>query len=356
MARETLPDPTPPPPPPGETRRIEPYLGYGTPQVLRLMGRVHRGAGVGAVRADDHWRRNLWNTIRRIRARGASGVRVLARFQGRQWEARTDARGYFEIEMPLEAPVAAGRWHAVVLALADEAGAGAEPVEARVLVPPTDAGFGVISDIDDTVVHTNAASLLQMLRIVFLKNAHSRLPFDHVDMLYRALQAGPEERSANPIFYVSSSPWNLYDLLEEFFRVHGIPAGPLFLREWDFSPRKLLRMGHQAHKLERIHRLFEFYPAMRWVLIGDSGQEDPEIYREVVRQYPGRVLAIYIRDVTTAERDRAVHAIVREARDLGVEMLLVEEKSDAAVDAAARGLISPHAVERMQRQESTDPA
>jgi phosphatidate phosphatase APP1 len=75
------------------------------------------------------------------------------------------------------------------------------------------------------------------------------MPFDHVDLLYRALQLGPDGEGLNPIFYVSSSPWNLYDLLEEFFRVHGIPEGPLFLRDWDFSPLKLLRMGHQDHKL-----------------------------------------------------------------------------------------------------------
>jgi phosphatidate phosphatase APP1 len=335
-------------------KRIEPYHGYGTSEVLHLKGRVHHDAGVGQVSASDHRWRNLWNTVRRIRARGAAGVRVRAHFDGQQWESTTDAGGYYAIEAVLNRPVEPGRWHATQVELVEPSGGRAVRANAHVLVASADAEFGVISDIDDTIVHTNATSTLQMLRIVLLSNAHGRMPFEQVDELYRALQVGADEAGFNPIFYVSSSPWNLYDLLEEFFRVHGIPEGPLFLRDWDFSPRKLLRMGHQEHKLVQIERLFELYPAYRWVLIGDSGQEDPEIYREVVRKYRDRVLAIYIRDVTTARRDREVHAIAEEVCAMGVEMALVEDKAEAAVHAARHGLISQRAAERLRRPTAAD--
>jgi phosphatidate phosphatase APP1 len=257
--------------------------------------------------------------------------------------------------LPLTRPLPADRsWHSVRLELLDpEPDRPAETnTAARVLVPPSDAEFGVISDIDDTVVRTEATSLLRMARIVLLTNAHSRMPFERVDALYRALEQGSDGQRRNPVFYLSSSPWNFYDLLEEFFRVHGIPEGPLFLRDWNFSPRKLLRMGHQEHKLVRLRHLFDVYPDLPWVLIGDSGQEDPEIYREAVREYPGRVRAIYIRDVTTGTRDQEVLAIADEVRGMGVDMLLVEDKTEAAAHAADYGLISVDALRRMQREDA----
>jgi phosphatidate phosphatase APP1 len=221
-----------------------------------------------------------------------------------------------------------------------------------VLIPPEDSEFGIISDIDDTIVRTEATNLLRMLRIVLLTSAHSRMPFDHVDSLYRALKRGSDGARTNPIFYVSSSPWNFFDLLKEFFRVHDIPKGPLFLRDWDFSPRKVLGMGHQEHKLVRIRHLFDRYPDLPFLLIGDSGQEDPEIYREIALEHPDRVVAVYIRSVTTPARDREVQAFAEEVRAAGVDMLLVREKTEAAEHAVEKGLIPREALSRMRAEDA----
>jgi phosphatidate phosphatase APP1 len=179
-----------------------------------------------------------------------------------------------------------------------------------------------------------------MARIVLLSNAHTRLPYEGVADFYRALQLGPSGEDFNPIFYVSSSPWNLYDMLEDFLDVHGVPAGPIFLKDW--SPTTL--RDHDRHKLGVIHTLLATYPDLPFVLIGDSGERDPEIYRQIVREYPGRVRAIYIRDVTSGERDATVHAIAAELKEVGVEMLLTADTVEAAEHAAKRGLISSKAL------------
>jgi phosphatidate phosphatase APP1 len=152
------------------------------------------------------------------------------------------------------------------------------------------------------VVRSGATNMLKMAWIVFLNNAHTRLPLEGVIAFYQALQRGVNGRDYNPIFYVSSSSWNIYDVLEDFLSVHGVPAGPLFLKDW--SPTTLEK--HKAHKLAVIRTLLRTYPELPFVLIGDSGEEDPEIYRQAVREHPGRILAIYIRDVTTGERDAEV--------------------------------------------------
>jgi phosphatidate phosphatase APP1 len=337
--------------------RIEAYHGYGTPDRLYLKGRVLQDPGVRPSDADSGRMRNLRNTVRRAMTDEIPFARVRARYGDAEAEAQADREGFFGIVLPIEGPVERdGAWHEAELELLDpKPSPGAEVrVTARVLIPPADAEFGVISDIDDTVVRTEVTNWLRMLRIVLLTSAHSRLPFDDVDSLYRALQQGSDGQRHNPIFYLSSSPWNFYDLLEEFFRVHNIPEGPLFLRDWNFSPRKMLGMGHQEHKLIRLRHLFDTYPDLDWVLIGDSGQEDPEIYREAVKEYPGRVRAIYIRDVTSEQREREVHAITEELRDMGVELRLVEHKTEAAEHAAQHGLITPEALRRM-RAEDAEP-
>jgi phosphatidate phosphatase APP1 len=189
-------------------------------------------------------------------------------------------------------------------------------------------------------VRSSAANVLKMAWIVLLNNAHTRLPFEGVAAFYEALRRGADGHGYNPIFYVSSSPWNIYDVLEDFLNVHGVPAGPLFLKDW--SPTVLGK--HRTHKLDIIRRLLRTYPELPFVLIGDSGQEDPEIYHQAVREHPGRIWAIYIRDVTTARRDAAVRAIATEVRGLGVEMILAPDTAVAAEHAAATGLIASDSV------------
>lgn len=339
---------------------IEPYHGHGTEEVFYLKGRVLEGRRVPKARAGDPRLRNLVNTVRRFRPGPVPGVPVRARFEGAEGETVTDASGFFDLALPLRQPLGTGAiWNAVEVEVPEDERRVGERAEMHVLVPPPSAEFGIISDIDDTVVHTGVTNWLTMARVVLFGNAHTRFPFPDVDAFYRALQAGPEDHSYNPVFYVSSSPWNLYDLLEHFFRLNGIPVGPLFLRQFRLSLRRGPIGGHRSHKLEMIHTLFDAHPELSFVLIGDSGQKDPEIYREVVRAYPGRVRAIYIRDVTTSERDHEVHAIAREVEALGVEMRPVKEKSEAAEHAAELGLISRRGLEEVRgdrRPEAPDPS
>jgi phosphatidate phosphatase APP1 len=334
--------------------RIDAYHGHGTAERFYLKGRVLRDPGIRDVAAARGVIHNLKNTLRRALTNEVPHARVAARFGAASVDARADDEGFFRIVLPLHGqPLAPGTWHDVELELLESS--APEPVRAtaRVLVPPASAEFGVISDIDDTVVRTEATNWLRMLRIVLLTNAHSRMPFAHVDALYRALQEGSDGHRQNPIFYLSSGPWNFYDLLEEFMRVHGIPEGPLFLRNWNASPRGLLGMKHGDHKLVRLRHLLEVYPALPWVLIGDSGQEDPEIYRDVARACPGRVKVIYIRSVIAGSRADEVRAIRTELADHGVEMLLIDEKTEAAEHAAERGLITRAALDAMRLQDRT---
>jgi len=222
------------------------------------------------------------------------------------------------------------------------------PVVAPVLVPPASARFGVVSDIDDTVVRTDATQLLRMARTVFLGNARTRLPFPGVAAFYRALESGPRGShgiAGNPLFYVSSSPWNFYELLVEFLELQKIPLGPILLRDWGITPEELVPTTHATHKLAAIRRIFATYPELPFILIGDSGQEDPEIYAQVIREFPNRVLAAYIRNVSADEARRAaVRKLGEELAAEGRTLLLADDTLTAAKHAAANGWIDPSAL------------
>ncbi|HUP89457.1 MAG TPA: phosphatase domain-containing protein, partial [Longimicrobiales bacterium] len=249
-------------------------------------------------------------------------------------------------------PPDSGHWHNVKIELVEPIVVdGPQPVaNAQVVVPPRDAQFGIISDLDDTVIQTGAADTMRMVRATLLGNAHTRTPFKGVASFYAALQQGETGTGFHPIFYVSSSPWNLYDVIEQFLALQRIPMGPTLLRDWGMSIDRI-PFGHAAHKLSMIRHVLEMYPTMKFILIGDSGQEDPEIYREVAREYPGRILAAYIRDISPGSpRARVLGAMVRDLAKNGIEMVLATNTLIAARHAAQSGWIAQASVQQMEEE------
>lgn len=313
------------------------YRGMGSPEELRLSGRVLEDRGILPAEDDQTRWRNLRDNWRRFGTRELAGVRVRGDFKGERAEAVTDEEGYFHLRIAPAAPLDAAPWQIVRLEL-PELGVLAA---GEVLVPPPTARFAVVSDIDDTVLQTYATDLLKMLRLTFLRNARTRLPFDGVAELYRALEAGAGGREHNPIFYVSSSPWNLYDFLVEFMAYNGLPPGPLRLTDYGFDREKLGKLRHAEHKLAEIELIARAYPHLPLVLIGDSGQHDPEIYLAAARAHPGRVAAIYIRHVSHERRADEVVSLAAQASELGAPLLLAPDSAHVAADAAQRGFIAP---------------
>ncbi|RYD31313.1 MAG: DUF2183 domain-containing protein, partial [Verrucomicrobiaceae bacterium] len=228
-----------------------------------------------------------------------------------------------------------------------------------VLVPPVDAAYGIISDIDDTVLHTGLTSMLVAAKLTFLENAKTRKPLDGVATLYQKLQCGLSPEPSNPLFYVSSSPWNIHDLLVDFIRLNEIPVGPIFLRDLGIDRSKFIKSKGHGHKQDRVLALLDRYPSLPFILIGDSGQEDPAIYARVATVRPGRVIAIYIRDVDPDRGsilDSAVHEAATTAAAAGVPMILAPDSRAMAEHACRLGLIPQEAGESVNREVLRDEA
>src|SRR5690606_30277301 len=115
----------------------------------------------------------------------------------------------------------------------------------QILVPPSDSRFGIISDMDDTVIRSHVTEFWKVARLTMLHNARTRKPFEGVAAFYRALQAGGDGTRHNPIFYVSSSAWNLYDLFRVFLEHNQLPSGPILLRDYGIDEDKfMVDQGH----------------------------------------------------------------------------------------------------------------
>lgn len=323
---------------------IAAYNGFGTAQQLTITGRILEESGILESTQDDSAWRNLRNMYRRFLSKEIPNALVEAEYAGQTVQARSDNEGYFRIDIKLTEPLPSTKiWHQVALRLLEPQRAGQAPVTAtgQVLVPSSQSQFGVISDIDDTVLQTDATSVIGTFRATFLNNAHTRLPFHGVAALYRALQQGTTPNTINPLFYVSSSPWNIYDMLVDFLSIQGIPLGPLMLRDWGVSAdESQTPSSHHGHKTIAIQRIMDTYPELPFILIGDSGQKDPEIYREIVHRYPQRVLAVYIRNVShKTKRIDAINALSAEIAQAGSSLILADDTLAAAKHAAAQGWI-----------------
>lgn len=328
---------------------IVPYRGYGRAGRVLVLGRVLQDERLLPADPGHSKLYNLIAMIKRLESDPLPLARVRARLPAGDRELVADNEGFIRAWLDLK-PEATG-WNTVPLELTDPKHQ-APLVNAPFLTPQPSSTYGVISDMDDTVLQSDVTNFIRAARMVLLENARTRLPFAGVAAFYRALEHGASGHAGNPIFYVSSSPWNLYDVIVDFLEAQEIPIGPVLLRDWDVSP-SLLR--NKTHKLHLITEILSTFSSMPFILIGDTAQEDPEIYTEIVTAHPGRIQAVYIRNVRPhPERSRAVQELARRVAQTGSALVLADDTLTAASHAAAHGWIRPDALPDVRQEKQAD--
>jgi phosphatidate phosphatase APP1 len=318
--------------------QIVPYRGFGTAERATLRGRVLEASVLErSLPADSRWR-NIRRMLRRFNSRELPDAGVRARFGASEVAARTDDEGYFELPVASPELSAPGAWKLGWVEVTDAKVRGVQPVRtaAEVLVPGARAELCVVSDIDDTVLQTHVTQRLKMIWVTLSGSPYTRMPFEGTTELYRALVAGASGHADNPVFYVSKSPWNLYDFLVDFLDYHALPRGPLLLRDIGLHEAPPL-----DHKTAAVQQLIETYAALPFVLIGDSGERDADIYLAAAERYRGRIGAIYIRDLGGEQASDVTRrdALRERARACGTDLLWVEHARVALEHARRRGWV-----------------
>lgn len=314
------------------------YLGHGTARRVAVGGRVLENDVV--VEADVL--EPAWLRFRRMAARfltsEVAGVPVRVGLGGATVDTVTDDEGYFAaIITDPTLPHERGGLHDLTVDLLPPFDRlDVHVTSAQVLVPCPSSRRIVISDIDDTILLTGAMRTGQMILTTLAGSALTRRSFPGTAALYRGLAGGPSGDEDNPCFYVSSSPWNLYDFLVAFIRRSSLPTGPLLLRDLGVDEHRFVKGSHGEHKDAAIEAILLAHD-LPVVLVGDTGQHDPEIYRAVVDAHPGRVEAVLLRHVA----DDARRAVVERLFDGAATVVAIGDDSPALAAVAERAGLVP---------------
>lgn len=316
---------------------IYPYRGYGNMDVGYIEGRILEREGI--IHGEKDLENSLWNNIRKAWKRYESdevpGVTIEGTIHDKTVRGVSDGEGYFLLEFKDlgELDLADG-WHEVDLRIVDM------PFDleyedhavGEILVSRQAYSFGIISDVDDTIIETHAMTAIKKITTTLTKDAESRVVFEGVQELYRALI----QDNQNPLFFVSGSSYNLYDMLVAFCEYNDIPKAPFLLRDLGLDTKQWIKQDTLPYKKEHIEHILNTYPKLDFICIGDSGQHDPEIYLEIHRQNPGRLRAVYIRHVHTDARLQKLREMEKE---FDIPFLVMEHSHEALEHARGQGWI-----------------
>lgn len=325
--------------------QIIPFRSYGMLNYLYAKGRAIQDEGIDLAKAGII--NLLWNSWKRFETDKVKNAKlILSLSDGRTLETRTDNQGYFLIDATVEnlLPLTdAEGWLPYSISFAETV-QGREiqknnKFEGEILIPSPQAKFGVISDIDDTILHTGLTSFFKwaVVKNTFFKRAEKRIPLKGAAEFYRLLHQGKSDSPSNPIFYVSHGPWNLYRYLEVFLRKNNFPKGPVLLRDFVNPFGRRPPKGEKPQKQKEILNIMKAYPQLPFILIGDSGEHDPDIYIEIAEAHPERILAIYLRNVTHKRKMLRVKGLFENYET--VPVLMLANTHEAEIHARKMGFI-----------------
>lgn len=320
------------------------FQSYGTAKHFYVRGRALEDETINLE--DKNLFNLIINTWKRFETDEIKRVELNIKLpNGKIFKTTTDDHGYFKVDEPFEdLDVLANSegWVTFEASYSDvnikRSIQNENRFPAELLIPATDAEFGVASDIDDTILHTGVVSYLKWRVVVntVFRHAKNRIPLKGAADFYHRLHRGSTGDKANPIFYVSHSPWNLYRYLELFLKQNNFPKGPILLRSFKTIFKKK-SLGEKPQKQKEIINLLETYPHLPFILIGDSGEHDPDIYIEIAEAYPNRIKAIYLRSVKHKKKILRVQGLLENYKT--TPALLVESSEQAIEHAKANGYI-----------------
>ena len=320
------------------------FQSYGTNSRFYLRGRALEDETIDLEQKGLF--KLLINTYKRFESDEVKHVELNLRLPNNKViKVKTDAHGYFkseEILDNLDDLTNDEGWLQVIASYSDvnikRIITNDNRFPAEVLIPSKSTEFGVISDIDDTIIITGVASFLKwrVLMNTFFKGAFNRIPLEGAASFYHMLHKGISGKNANPIFYVSHSPWNLYRYLKAFLKTNDFPKGPILLRSMN-TIFKRKKASEKPQKQNEIINILKMYPELNFILIGDSGEHDADIYIEIAELFPKRILAIYLRCVGHQERMIRVKGLFDAYKT--TPALLVSTSKEAIDHARANGFI-----------------
>ena len=277
----------------GKTPSVIPYIGYGTTEWVRVLGRVLY------LRPDTSEHSRFRPDVEEVsRVRGwrtftslyVPYQRVSVIVDGEAVaEVVADRGGVVDSIVPIKLPAG---WHTITLQVSD-----GEAAHAPVKIMDPSATLGVLSDVDDTILITALPKPFVAAWNSFVLDENARRATPGMPVLYDRLTT---THPGSPFVYLSTGAWNAAPALSRFLARNLYPMGPLLLTDWGPTHDRWFRSGRE-HKQRELKRLAREFPAVRWILIGDDGQHDEALYHEFAIEHPGNVAAVAIRQLSVGQ-------------------------------------------------------
>lgn len=273
------------------------------PGGIYLFGRVMALRVMSAPKAED----GNWVNFKRMASNWFTldfpHAKVDIQIGDRLITVRSNKEGYFEFHDSSLEPVSS-----VTVSLPQHGYTS----EVALLGSRDEASLVIISDVDDTIMETGSISMAKMLETTLFGNSLTRELVPGTAELVSDLHANGD----HPVFYVTSSPWNLANFLKRIFHRANLPQGGLFMTNWGLTPEQWLTPSHDVHKRDSIGEVAKWYPNAKFVLIGDDSQRDPEIYMEALKEHGAdKVLSILVRSVSGHQRANEVREAFNRLED-----------------------------------------
>lgn len=317
---------------------IKIYRGYANQQEIVLFGHLFNKKGPEKYRLNKGKLGHAYTMLRHFNVNAAGNAPVRLNFKDIDVETRTMADGYFRFTIPYNFTLEHG-WHKFRVSASLK---GMSVSEEGEFIKPYPGQYGLISDIDDTFLISHSSNLFLKIYILLTRNINKRRIFEGVVDHYRLLSAAgrKENKETNAFFYVSSSEWNLFNFIEQFSQMHGLPKAVIKLKKIKNSLADFLFTGGGSHdhKFHKISHILEFYPDLRFVLLGDDTQQDPYIYERIVKMFPMSVFAIYIRQSGRSKKNK-VSSTLQNISEMGVLNCYFKRSHEAIRHSKEIGLI-----------------
>ncbi|PXY43088.1 App1 family protein [Flavobacterium hydrophilum] len=312
------------------------YRGYANEQELIVMGHVFR-----RTYEYDFQKKNLKNArsiINQFRIKTIQNFDIYLKFGEKEIHTKTLDDGYFKFCIPLEKEFHFG-WMEYEVSIRYKT----ETITCKgSFIRPHEGNLGIISDIDDTFLISHTRNIFKKIYILLFKSVNDRKVFKGVVPHYQALSSAGRnnKEEQNAFFYISSSEWNLYRFIVKFTKIHQLPRAVILLKDikrgvTDFF---LSGRGNHNHKFDKIKHVLEFYPNLKYVLLGDDSQHDPFLYEQICKIFPVTVIAVYIRQTGKIQKSE-VKKIMKNLEALDVSVCYFKESSQAIMHSKSIGII-----------------
>lgn len=317
---------------------VIPFGGYANDEMIHAQARVLEDEGINYTKKGSFFR-NIYHSYKRFESDEKYGAKVKVSWGDQSTTLYSDKEGYIYLDQTHGLNLSSDKmlWIPVTYELIKNDQV-IYTISSSIMKPSEKSEYGIISDLDDTVIHTGVTSFLKWKLLInsFIKHSHKRMPLEGAQEFYHLLHKGSSGYNSNPFFYLSNSPWNLYRYLTSFLQKFNFPKGTLMLRDVGLNIRRK-KSFMEGNKYKKIIHILETYPSIPFILIGDAAEIDTDIYLKIAQTYPQQILQIYIRSVKRKANTQRIKRLIETNSKINV--LMVNEGEEAIADARAKGFI-----------------